>query len=819
MTRTTFRWTCVAAHSGALARSALASIAVLLWALVSPACGDAGGDAPPRPETTSRSLLSRFDRAVSVRTSSAPGTQISSLSRLQPWCADDRLWFAAPRAGGAIRLPDVPFREGAVIELGVGLLPGSDPAPEGVSGGFRFRLLLDRAAADDAAAGGVERTVLLDRLLAVQGLVPGVPVIERLPLPVSGGSADLVLRVTREGASPDLAPAWFDLRLVQPAVPVTGQVLCVVRRDALLDMRHRAVGPGDSERVSMQPGSHTMHPSSDGPLLRQVVPGRDVFLVDRTQRARLSLRVIESAEQAQPQSAVRIRVLVDGVEASSIVQSGYSPMLSAPLLVSLGPPGPKPVRVELVTSWVDPEHAPTEPLSVVWVRPRVERLEPRPRQRAGQGPNVLLVVVDTLRADHLDLYGYGRQTAPNLSARAAAGVVFERAMSASSWTVPSMATLFTGQYAYTHGLYDRFHWMLDPDVPTLAEIFREAGMSTLCVMANPLLDWSNGSLRGFEQVESVPLAHAAQVNRSFTDWLDEHDDQRFFALLHYYDPHDPYAAPGDALPRYLPPEWHDRAGPKLYELFKQPVFRSLRDLPEGSGLSDLSEQDQTHVKQLIDLYDAEIASWDRHFEQLMSQLEARGLAHDTLVVITSDHGESFAEHGMLGHGRTLHDELLRVPLVLLNSGAAAGRRDQMVGLIDLAPTLLRLADVAPGALAGPPLVGIDLLQPERSRDFLFAQTSHGERVMGGDMLEMQAVITAEGKAVRVAGVDGLTLFELAGDPGEQLGQAAAGPLAERLHRALDDWESASRGLSGWQAGTGALDPDVEAAMRALGYLK
>jgi arylsulfatase A-like enzyme len=784
---------------------------------------------PAPPAQSSHSLLAQLHQAEVLRGTDGEGEAVQVTARAQPWWDGDRLWFGAPGGGAPVVLRDVPLQEGGELVVGMGLLPGSDPAPAGAGGKYTFRVAIKR--------DGV-RTLVLEHGLELEGRVPGEPVLERVVLPGPSGPADVYMLVRTLDAPEGLSPAWYDVRLEQDRVPAPGAVQRVAGRESLLDLRDRD-DTGASVRASPSPADGQLVADAEGDLLRQPVPGAAAFLVDRTPGARLAFRVVESHHPVRDQGDVRFVVRVDGEEVYSEVLTGFPPTPSPRRLVSLGPPAGAAMdgqvaeghaangqaadgqaRVELLARWVDDDRASDEPADAVWVRPMVERVETVPRQDRDDGPNVLLVVVDTLRADHLDLYGYERETAPGLTARAAQGVVFERAMAPSSWTVPSMASLFTGQYAYTHGLYDEYHWMLDPDVPTLAETFREAGLSTVCVMSNPLLDDLNGALRGFEQVESVPVANAAQVNRAFLDWLDAHLDERFFATVHYFDPHDPYAAPGEAIGRFLKPGFDDRATPTFWKTLERPVRRTLRNSPEGTGAEGLSDKERAQVARLEELYDSEIVYWDEHFAALLEELSARGALDDTILLVTSDHGESFAEHGMLGHGRDLHRELIHVPLVLLNSGEAPGRRDELVSLLDIAPTLLRLAGVDGSVLGGPPFVGRDLLRAEEPREFLFAQTSHGERVMDGGMLELQAVLTAGGgKALRVAGEDQLEIYETLGDPEEQRPVELGGAVHARLLRALDDWETASRALAGWEAGPGALDPDVAAAMRALGYLK
>jgi arylsulfatase A-like enzyme len=593
-------------------------------------------------------------------------------------------------------------------------------------------------------------------------------------------------------------------------------------RRALLDVRCLQAGPDDgaSRRVELAADGVRFAPDGAGPFLHQVPPARASWRLQLEPGSLLSFSLIGLAPPGASSRRFAFDLAVDGRELFSqevVLGVPRTPARHVVDLLDGAAPASGLRRLDLSVRALDGDPEAARDAEALWVRPMLERRTLVPRQRAGEGPNVLLVVVDTLRADHLASYGYGRVTTPSLDARAERGVVFEQAMSQSSWTVPSVATLLTGQYAYTHGLYDAAHWRLLPTVPTLADAFAAAGVSTVCVVANPLLTEANQSTRGFEDVVTVPHARAAQVNRGFLDWLDAHDDERFFAYVHYQEPHEPYAAPGDGLTAFGRPRPDAPHGPTLSADLSRKVRHALGRAAANGGTPEPGGA--LLVQELIDLYDGEILSWDEQFDALLQDLDRRGVLQDTLVVVTSDHGEEFGEHGLLGHGRSLHDELLHVPLVMLNTPLPPGRRDDLVGLIDLAPTLVRLAGLPAAATQGFAFVGEDLAGGPVGRASLFAQTSHGQRGFDEPQIGMQALIARDLKAIAFEDDDGLLLYDRRDDPLEQqpLAGPAAAELAESCRRLLEEWERRCR--DGGAARGGLVDAGAIEALRAMGYVR
>jgi len=289
-------------------------------------------------------------------------------------------------------------------------------------------------------------------------------------------------------------------------------------------------------------------------------------------------------------------------------------------------------------------------------------------------PNLVIILADTLRADRLGAYGSPTGRTPFLDGLAARGVVFSRAYAPSSWTTPSVASLFTATYPSTHGVV--FYGARLPATPfTLAERLRGLGYRSAGFSTNFLINQSLGFARGFDRWQTILgpsdreiKVRGEKLRRRAIGWLDAAGHRHAggtFLYLHYMEPHGPYQPPA---------------------AFRQP--------PPGGRAGAVHEPRRTRsaaATRALGLYDGEVAALDAEIEQLFAELRRRGFLDRTIVAFTSDHGEEFDEHGGLGHGRTVFNESIHVPLILVGAGLPAGRVvDRTVSLVDLAPTLLEL---------------------------------------------------------------------------------------------------------------------------------
>lgn len=299
--------------------------------------------------------------------------------------------------------------------------------------------------------------------------------------------------------------------------------------------------------------------------------------------------------------------------------------------------------------------------------------------------NVVLIVIDTLRAGHLGSYGYSRDTSPFLDGLAAQGVVFERALSSSSFTKESVTSLLTGMRPSRSG---GLGWGAVPrqDLDTLGEYFSRAGYRTAFFSNNPTLG-SPEFAQGFD-VATVSdkdwrrSGGGPELARRVIEFAQGARDEPFFVYAHFLDPHAPYEPADDYYLRFAAERF-----PRPLALYTTVRRRLRRLLAKGFGPGDPRFED------LMLRYDAEIASIDAAVEQLYQGLEQAGLAKMTLLVITADHGEEFLEHGYIDHRWTLYDEVLHVPLIFFARGAVPGRVTEGVSLVDLLPSLLTIQGI------------------------------------------------------------------------------------------------------------------------------
>lgn len=296
-------------------------------------------------------------------------------------------------------------------------------------------------------------------------------------------------------------------------------------------------------------------------------------------------------------------------------------------------------------------------------------------------PNVLLITLDTLRADHLSAYGYGRPTTPTIDRLAREGVLFENAFAAASWTLPSHASIMTGRYPHEHRAGGR---PLGGRYPTLAQVLSSRGYATAAFVANThYVAPRTGLERGFSHFEAyyssptdmlrrtfygrslldrLPLVgyydipgrkRATEVNREFFRWLDDNGTAPFFVFLNYFDVHDPYVPPKGYEARFSS---HANRGSRINSEMSPGLF-----MPANAPKLSLSPED---IRVEIDGYDASLAYLDAELGSLFTQLGALGVLDNTLIIIASDHGESFGEHGLFGHGNSLYRNLIHVPLII-----------------------------------------------------------------------------------------------------------------------------------------------------------
>jgi len=477
-----------------------------------------------------------------------------------------------------------------------------------------------------------------------------------------------------------------------------------------------------------------------------------------------------------------------------------------------------------------------------------------PAEPRSDGPNILLIVVDALRADHLGCYGYERDTSPVIDGLAEDGILFLNALAQGSQTKETTASLVTSLYASTHNV-NSIGGVLSESSPTLTELMRAEGYRTAVFSANALVSPTFGFGRGVDyfycdvpsavgrtvtmqtarrlgrrvrrmawlprlirradvvvpfRTEECPFDGTGSdaMNASLLTWIDEEPEAKFFVYMHYMEPHSPYAPPSP-YDELFDPDYRGR------KMDMPPAFTGLLPFYPGEDLTGSKRRN------MVAQYDGSIAYFDHELGLLLEELASRGLTGETLIILTADHGEEFHDHGAWGHGQSLYDELVRIPLIMsLPSGLPSGdRADATVRQVDILTTLMGAVGVADdlrafefeGVNLWSLLVGGDYSWPEPP---VLAEVFHGTQSArslraGGFKLVL----------ARSGGEESVLLFDLARDPGELQDLSQTLPdvtesMLSRLERLRAD--ASSRELS---TDIRALDPETEEKLRGLGYIR
>ena len=428
----------------------------------------------------------------------------------------------------------------------------------------------------------------------------------------------------------------------------------------------------------------------------------------------------------------------------------------------------------------------------------------------GKGRSVILIVLDTLRSDHMSLHGYERATTPFLERLGRESLVFDRAYVPASWTRASVASLFTSRLPESHGCEGR-DGMLAPQVETLAEVLSTEGYDTVAVVANGNVVGRWGFDQGFDDFRFVPAAarrpyaDAAKMDPVVRRAAATLGESPFFLYLHYVDPHDPYFVhPGF---EYTDPAY---AGP--IDGSRATLIPFNRRRPTRADIAQVEA-----------LYDGEIAWLDDHLATLAAHLAETGLLDRAWLVVTSDHGEGLWRHRTRAHGHEVYDEQLRVPLIIRPPGGmqTGQRLADPVSLIDVAPTLLELVGLAPPAA----------FEGRSWAPFLRGTGAAPIRPIVVDeeldVFRMGAIIDGDAKLIADYGRETFELYDLASDPDEQHAETASSPDAltgaarrlERMLRGAIARAGRNRPEEGTTTDSGDIDEQLRRQLEALGYLE
>jgi len=311
-------------------------------------------------------------------------------------------------------------------------------------------------------------------------------------------------------------------------------------------------------------------------------------------------------------------------------------------------------------------------------------------------PNVLLLVMDTTRADRCSFQGYDRPTTPALAEFAKDAVTFRETWSPSNWTAPAHATLFTGAGPERHGLTAGVRPSLRTNIATLAERFNAAGYDTACFTNNEFVSPEFGLSRGFTKFEPLyrdekrPYPSSKATHARAAEWAEaSHGNGKpFFLFINDIEPHQPYTPPAEDAARFV------RPGTTPADIADAAAYTAISGLRFTLGLEEIGAR---RLAVWSDLYDAEIFTLDREIGVLLDRLRKDGLLDSTVVVILGDHGEFLGEHHLVDHGQSLYRQVLHVPMLLRYPGSFDGGRvvPDVVRLEDVAPTIVELCGMAP----------------------------------------------------------------------------------------------------------------------------
>jgi arylsulfatase A-like enzyme len=437
--------------------------------------------------------------------------------------------------------------------------------------------------------------------------------------------------------------------------------------------------------------------------------------------------------------------------------------------------------------------------------------------RARHRPNVVFIIIDTLRADHVGAYGSTQHLTPHLDAVAAESLAFEKAYATSAWTKSSIASMFTGYFPSRIGVLDRDDAIPD-SVDTLAELLRRNGYQTHGVTSNGNAGTTYGFAQGFDsfgyprEQRSYPGGAATYPANGIThaalEWLGQRQRGKpFFLFLHYADPHDPY---------FPHPEMDcGEEPPGRYGGSRE----ALREMDAAGKRGELTEADKARIRYL---YACDVKFCDHWIGELVNQLRRQGLWENTLVIITADHGEGLWDHDERAHGRDLYDEMVHVPLLVKYPGRVAPARIQRpVSLVDLAPTVLAATGTNPAA----PSQGSDLRallagDVEESQPGIYSE-------LALDWVDLESLRTPEHTLLRARKLaiddpDAYRLFDRRVDPGEKDNIARRpSAAADAMKTSLRDWRAfvqPSAEEKKHQVALEELSPVELKSLRDLGYI-
>ena len=433
-----------------------------------------------------------------------------------------------------------------------------------------------------------------------------------------------------------------------------------------------------------------------------------------------------------------------------------------------------------------------------------------PEPFSSPGPHVVLITIDTLRADHLGAYGHSRATSPHIDALSKRGVLFEHAISQASWTYPSVTTMHTGLYPLEHGVM-RYTSIVDERFMTLAEVLKDAGYSTMAIVSNLAVIGRRGLNQGFDIYDESSIGeHDDLTSKKVTDVAIKHlrnadRAKPLFLWVHYQDPHTHYLDHPD----------RDWAKPIPGHRARKGIgMRNIKKSWKRLG----PREKAGYVDYLRGLYDEEIAFTDEQIGRVLAETRQLGMRDRTLFIVTSDHGELFSEHGRFFHGGDVWEELIRVPLIVSGAIDPSLRGKRVSGAVELRSipaTVTRLLGLSSQPFSGPSL--LDVAEGKSVTKTLFAQGLRG----GAKKRGKRAVYMGDHKLIENVDKGTQQLFNLADDPTESndlYSSETHASIRESLRAELDAFSRLTR-LFPDRAPAPALTGKQRRMLKALGYLE
>jgi arylsulfatase A-like enzyme len=473
----------------------------------------------------------------------------------------------------------------------------------------------------------------------------------------------------------------------------------------------------------------------------------------------------------------------------------------------------------------------------LWANPLLTTNLPKKR------PNILIYMIDTERADHSSAYGYARDTTPFLKKLGAKGLVFEDSQVQATWTKPSTASLLTSLYSFSHGIIHDFD-TIPKGATTLAEQLRAAGYVTASVVANPFAGRITGLQRGFDYVAEWAAVQryrsdaedratdSAAVNKIVFPWLERHSDEPFFLYAHATDPHAPYRPPAGFEEKFANPTETPEFN-RVYQSLGGKVRYGGGIVISRAGCLQRGVNPDRFIQKAIDRYDGEILHNDWSLEQLANKLKQLGVLDNTLIVVVSDHGEEFWEHGWTAHGHSLYQELTRGVLVMWNPQLIPrpARVSEPVQLIDVMPTVLdligiKIPDVVQGQSLAPFAKGQRF---QRRGAVIMSRYAHPDSSPNGipeNRTDTVALLDAGWKLIyrdkaKEVGMPTVEMYDHRTDRADTINIATKHPQElGRMMTEIAKWMEAEKQVKSF-LGRGAkatMDPKTLEKLRSLGYI-